>query len=75
MYIKQISVFLENKVGRLVEITDTIAKAGIDIRAVSLADTSDYGILRVIVDNPDQAEKVIRDAGYTVAITLSLIHI
>lgn len=69
MYIKQISVFLENKVGRLVEITDTIAKAGIDIRAVSLADTSDYGILRVIVDNPDQAEKVIRDAGYTVAIT------
>ena len=66
MYIKQISVFLENKVGRLVEITDTIAKAGIDIRAVSLADTSDYGILRVIVDNPDQAEKVIRDAGYTV---------
>ena len=50
---------MENKVGRLVEITDTIAKAGIDIRAVSLADTSDYGILRVIVDNPDQAEKVI----------------
>ena len=69
MYIKQISVFLENKVGRLVEITDTIAKAGIDIRAVSLADTSDYGILRVIVDNPDQAEQVLRDAGYTVAIT------
>ena len=71
MYIKQISVFLENKVGRLVEITDTIAKAGIDIRAVSLADTSDYGILRVIVDNPDQAEKVkmcIRDSSLPKAI-------
>ncbi|EEG32312.1 ACT domain protein [[Clostridium] methylpentosum DSM 5476] len=69
MFIKQLSVFLENKRGRLVEITELIAQAGIDLRAVSLADTSDFGILRVIVDKPDEAEKVLRAAGHTVALT------
>lgn len=69
MYIKQISVFVENKLGRLVEITEVLADAGISIRAVSLADTSDFGILRIIVDQPDLAEQVLKDAGHTVAIT------
>lgn len=69
MYIKQISVFVENKPGRLVEITREIADAGIDLRAVSLADTSDFGILRIIVDNPDEAEKILRESGHTVALT------
>lgn len=69
MYIKQISVFVENRLGSLVEITKEIANEGIDLRAVSLADTSDFGILRVIVDNPVKAEKVLREAGHTVALT------
>lgn len=69
MYIKQISVFVENRLGRLVEITRKVADAGIDLRAVSLADTSDFGILRLIVDNPEAAEKVLKDAGHTVALT------
>lgn len=69
MFIKQISVFIENNPGRLAEITAVIAQAGIDLRAVSLADTSDFGILRVIVDNPQKTEQVLKDAGYTVAVT------
>ena len=69
MLIKQISVFVENKEGRLAEITETIAKAGIDIRALSIADTTDFGILRLIVDKPHETEKVLRDSGFTVSVT------
>lgn len=65
MRIKQISVFLENKKGRLAEITKLIAKAGIDIRALSIADTAEFGILRLIVNDPDKAVKVIADGGFT----------
>lgn len=52
MFIKQLSVFVENKSGRLAEITALIAAAGVDLRAVSIADTVDFGILRLIVDQP-----------------------
>ncbi|WRS28752.1 ACT domain-containing protein [Oscillospiraceae bacterium MB08-C2-2] len=69
MIIKQISVFVENKLGRLAQITDIIGKAGIDIRALSIADTSDFGILRVIVDRPDDAIKALKEAGMTVSLT------
>lgn len=69
MNIQQLSVFVENKSGRLAEIAQVLAAACIDIRAISVADTSDFGILRVIVDNPDMAVKVMRDAGMTVALT------
>ena len=69
MLIKQISVFVENKEGRLAEITETIAKAGVDIRALSIADTTDFGILRLIVDKPHDTEKVLRDSGFTVSVT------
>ena len=69
MLIKQISVFVENKEGRLAEITETIAKAGVDIRALSIADTTDFGILRLIVDKPHETEKVLRDSGFTVSVT------
>lgn len=69
MLIKQISVFVENKAGRLAEITETIAKAGVDIRALSIADTTDFGILRLIVDKPHETEKVLRDSGFTVSVT------
>lgn len=69
MLIKQISVFVENKEGRLAEITETIAKAGVDIRALSIADTTDFGILRLIVDKPHETEKALRDSGFTVSVT------
>lgn len=69
MTIYQISVFVENRVGRLSEITGVLAKEGLDIRAMSIADTSDFGILRLIVDQPDKAVKVLREAGITVSKT------
>ncbi len=69
MIIKQISIFVENKAGRLAEITETIADAGIDIRALSIADTTDFGILRLIVDKPDEAALALKEAGLTVSIT------
>jgi hypothetical protein len=69
MIIKQISIFEENKAGRLAEITETIADAGIDIRALSIADTTDFGILRLIVDKPEAAALTLKEAGLTVSIT------
>ncbi len=69
MLIKQLSIFVENKSGRLAEITDIIAQAGIDIRALSIADTTNFGILRLIVDKPDEAEQALKAAGLTVSLT------
>lgn len=69
MHIQQISVFVENKPGRLAEITETLSSAAVDIRAISVADTSDFGILRVIVNQPEKAAEVLRAAGFTVSIT------
>lgn len=69
MLIKQISVFAENKPGRLAEITKVLAKDGIDIRALSIADTTNFGILRLIVNQPEQCEKVLTAAGFTVSQT------
>ena len=69
MIIKQISIFVENKPGRLAEITEIIAKNNINIRAPSVADTTHFGILRIIVDNPEEVERILRDAGLTVSIT------
>ena len=66
MTIEQLSVFLENKPGRLVEVLETLAGAGIDLRALSLADTENFGILRIIVDKPARALKVLQDEGYGV---------
>lgn len=66
MHAEQISVFLENKTGRLAKVTRILAEAKINIRALSLADTSDFGILRLIVDKNEQAEKTLKDAGFTV---------
>jgi hypothetical protein len=66
MQVKQISVFLENRVGRLQEITEVLAKHGLNIRALSLADTSDFGILRLIVNQPEEALRILRDSGFTV---------
>jgi hypothetical protein len=69
MPIKQISVFLENNAGRLGEVTRTLAGADINIRAISIADTADFGILRLIVNNHDKAMKALVDAGFTTRIT------
>ena len=66
MTIEQLSVFIENQPGKLVEAVETLAEAGIDLRALSLADTADFGILRVIVDKPALALNVLQDAGYLV---------
>lgn len=69
MIMKQISVFVENKRGRLAEITMVLANGGINIRALSIADTKEFGILRIIVDNPDKAIEVLKNDGFTVSIT------
>lgn len=69
MQIQQLSIFVENKSGRLAEITETIGKANVDIRAISVADTSDFGILRLIVDKPKEAVEALRAAGLTVSLT------
>jgi len=66
MTIKQLSVFVENKPGKLYEALEALADAKIDLRALSLADTSDFGILRSIVDKPDQALDVLSKAGFLV---------
>ena len=65
MEIKQISVFLENNAGRLGEVTKVLAGAGINIRAISIADTADFGILRLIVDKSDAAMGALAAAGFT----------
>ena len=69
MKVEQISIFIENKSGRLAEITGILGDNGINIRALSLADTSDFGILRLIVDNSEKALKVLKDQRFTVSIT------
>ncbi|NMP38295.1 MAG: ACT domain-containing protein [Clostridiales bacterium] len=69
MYIKQISIFVENKPGRLADITGILADNKIDIRALSIADTTDYGILRLIVNDPDTALEKLKAAGITSSIT------
>ena len=67
--IKQISIFLENKKGRLAEVADTLSKANINIRALCVADTTDFGIVRLIVDHPDLAYEVLKKAGFTTSTT------
>lgn len=69
MSIKQLSVFVENKKGRLAEITRVLADNSIDIRALSIADTTDYGILRLIVDDPERANDALKAAGVTFKLT------
>ena len=69
MQVEQISVFLENKAGRLSEVTGILSEAGVNIRALALADTSDFGVLRLIVDNNDRAVAVLKENGFTVGKT------
>ncbi len=69
MSVKQISIFIENKKGSLAEVTDFIAKSNINLKALSIADTQDFGILRIITDNPDAARDMLKNEGYAVTAT------
>ena len=69
MSVKQLSIFLENKGGRLADVTKVLGENSVDISALSIADTTDFGILRMIVSDPVKAESALKDAGYAVSIT------
>lgn len=69
MLIKQISIFIENKSGRLADITKLFGEKGVNILALSIADTTDFGILRLIVSNPEVAEKTVVEYGLTAKAT------
>lgn len=69
MAIKQLSIFVENKAGKIVEVTELLAKNSIDLRALSIADTQDYGILRTIVDDTEKAKAVLEENGSVYKVT------
>ncbi len=69
MIIKQLSVFLQNKTGRLTELTRTLSESGINMTAFSIADTADYGIVRFIVPQPEEALKILKEKGFSVNTT------
>lgn len=66
MNVKQLSVFIENKAGRVSEVTDVLGQSRVNIRGFSVSDTADYGIVRLVVDDPAAGEKVLTEAGFTV---------
>lgn len=66
MMIQQLSVFLENRPGQLCEVTELLAKNNVDMQALNIAETADYGILRLIVDTPQKAEAILREHGFIV---------
>ncbi|MUM78349.1 ACT domain-containing protein [Pseudodesulfovibrio sp. F-1] len=69
MKVDQLSIFLENRAGRLAEVTRLLSEAGVNIRALSLADTSDFGILRLIVSDFETAKATLKENGFTVGRT------
>ena len=69
MSITQISIFLENRAGQLSEITKILSENSIDLKALNIAETADYGILRIISDDSDKAAKLLRDNGFIVTET------
>ena len=69
MALKQLTVFVENKQGTVVSVTDTLAAHNINLRALSIAETEGFGILRLIVDDEETAEKVLAEEGYLIKIT------
>ena len=69
MAIKQLTIFVENKQGAVVDITDTLSNHNINLRALSIAETQDFGILRLIVNDEKEAEKLLKEEGYLIKIT------
>lgn len=67
--IDQLSVFLENKTGRLAELTRALGDAGINMRALMVADTAEFGVVRIICDRPNEARRVLEEQGFSVTIT------
>ncbi|MDZ4178262.1 MAG: ACT domain-containing protein [Coriobacteriia bacterium] len=66
MKVRQLSVFIENKAGRVSEVTQILGTAGVNIRGFSVSDTAEYGILRLVVDRPDDGKAALREHGFTV---------
>jgi len=66
MNVRQLSVFIENKAGRVSDVTDALGEAGVNIRGFSVSDTADYGILRLVLDDPDKGTSVLKGEGFTV---------
>lgn len=64
--VKQLSIFLENRKGRLLEVTEALEKASVNIRALALAESAEFGILRLVVNNPEKARSALSSAGFTV---------
>ena len=73
MNVYQISVFLENRAGQLAEITRDLAEHQVDLRAISIAETADYGIARLIVDDTAQASQVLQEHGYVYSMTAVIV--
>ena len=69
----QISVFLENRAGQFAEITGILAENKVDLRAISIAETTDYGVLRIIVDNAEKATAILMQHGYLMSMTPVLV--
>ncbi len=69
MTVKQISIFVTNMTGGLAEVAGVLGNSGVDIRALSIADTKDFGILRIIVDDPDKALEALSSSGYVAKVT------
>lgn len=69
MTVKQLSIFLENKSGRLTEVLEALGEEKINIKALTIADTSEYGILRMIVSNPDKAYSLLKEKGFSANLT------
>ncbi len=67
--IKQISLFVENKPGRMAKVSKTLSDAGVNIRAMTIAEAGDFGVIRMVVDNPEKGYKVLHDNGFTVSTT------
>ena len=72
MKTEQLSIFVENKPGRLADVAATLAAHNIDLRALSLADTADFGIIRLIVNKPEEARKILKQEGFRAEITAVL---
>lgn len=67
--IKQISLFVENKPGRTAKVSKTLSDAGVNIRALTIAEAGDFGVIRMVVDDPERGYKVLKDNGFTVSTT------
>ena len=69
MFVKQLSVFIENREGRLEQVTEVLREEGINILSLSMADTTEYGMLRMIVADPEKAKNALRDKGFSAMLT------